>query len=150
MKWTALLFLPLLLQGQTAPTAAARYVGSEACKTCHADVWLNFYKNPHYKSIASGKEEPAKTGCEGCHGPAGLHVQVGGGADTIGAFSTFTPGEKLERCLGCHSKDISKANIRRSPHTEADVAETLEIVREVLLLPAMNRADAYETARALP
>jgi glutamate-1-semialdehyde 2,1-aminomutase len=35
-------------------------------------------------------------------------------------------------------------------HTEADVAETLEIVREVLVLPGMNRADAYETARALP
>ncbi len=34
-------------------------------------------------------------------------------------------------------------------HTASDVAETLEIVREVLLLPAMHRADAYETARAL-
>ena len=28
---------------------ANAYVGSEACKTCHADVWLNFYKNPHYQ-----------------------------------------------------------------------------------------------------
>src|SRR3984885_2196841 len=124
MKWTALLFLPLLLQGQTAPKPANRYVGSDVCKTCHADVWLNFYKNPHYKSIASGKEEPAKTGCEGCHGPGGDHVAARGGKATIGAFSNFTPQQTLDTCLTCHSKDISRANIRNSPHTDADVVCT--------------------------
>ncbi|MGA2711732.1 MAG: DmsE family decaheme c-type cytochrome [Bryobacteraceae bacterium] len=124
MKWTALLFLPLLLQGQTAQKSANQYVGSEVCKTCHADVALNFYKNPHNKSVVSGKEEPAKTGCEGCHGPGGDHVAARGGKGTIGAFSTFTPGRKLETCLGCHSKDITRANIQWSPHTEADVVCT--------------------------
>jgi len=124
MRGTALLFLPLLLQGQTAPKPANQYVGSEVCKTCHADVWLNFHRNPHYKSIASGKELPAQTGCEGCHGPGGDHVAARGGKATIGAFSNFTPGQTLEACLGCHSKDLSKANIRRSPHTEADVVCT--------------------------
>src|SRR5258707_10054801 len=54
------------------PTAPG-FVGGNACKTCHADVWLNFYKNPHFKSIASGKEPPEKTGCEGCHGGAKAH-----------------------------------------------------------------------------
>ncbi len=124
MKWMALLFLPLLLLGQTASKPANRYVGSEACKTCHADVWLNFYRNPHYKSVASGKEEPANTGCEGCHGPGGDHVAARGGKATIRAFSNFTSGQALEACLGCHSKDISRANVRRSPHTEADVVCT--------------------------
>src|SRR5689334_1126224 len=28
-----------------APQAANGFVGSDACKTCHADVWFNFYKN---------------------------------------------------------------------------------------------------------
>ena len=50
------------------------FVGSNACKTCHADVWQNFYKNPHFKSIASGKETPDRTGCEGCHGGAKAHI----------------------------------------------------------------------------
>jgi DmsE family decaheme c-type cytochrome len=123
MRLTGLLLLPLLLQGQTASEPANRYVGSQVCKTCHADVWLNFYKNPHYKSVASGKEVPAKTGCEGCHGPGGDHVKVGG-RESIGAFSTFTPDQTLNTCLVCHQKDVSRANIRHSPHTEADVVCT--------------------------
>jgi len=121
MRWTALLFLPLLLQGQTAQKATNAYAGGEVCKTCHADVWFNFYKNPHFKSVAAGKEEPAKNGCEGCHGPGGDHVAARGGKATIGAFSDFTPAQTLERCLNCHANDVSRADIRHSPHTEADV-----------------------------
>src|ERR1700749_606404 len=109
LKWTGIFFLPVLLAAQAAGPAAAqtpgnRYVGSEVCKTCHADVWLNFYKNSHYKSIASGKETPEHTGCEGCHGPGGNHVAAGGGKATIRAFSSFTPPETLTACLECHSK----------------------------------------------
>ncbi len=32
--------------------------------------------------------------------------------------------QTLENCLSCHAKDLSRANIRRSPHTLADVACT--------------------------
>jgi DmsE family decaheme c-type cytochrome len=134
MKWTGLslllAFLPLLLQGQTAPTPANRYVGSDVCKTCHVDIWLNFARNPHYKSIAASKAgkaenaDPAATGCEGCHGPAGDHVAARGGKATIGAFSNFTPEQALKACLDCHSRDVSKANILRSAHTEAEVVCT--------------------------
>src|ERR1700689_3336276 len=111
LRLLGIFLLPFLLTAQNH-AAQNHYVGSEACKTCHADVWLNFYKNPHYKSIASGrfepnKEEPAKTGCEGCHGPGGDHVAAHGGKATIGAFSNFTPSQTLGTCLGCHSKDIS-------------------------------------------
>jgi DmsE family decaheme c-type cytochrome len=111
-----LLMLPLGALAQTN-----KYVGSEACKVCHSDVWLNFYKNPHYKSIASGKESADKTGCESCHGPGGNHVAARGGKATIKAFSTMTSDQSLNTCLECHSKDMSRANIRRSAHTEADV-----------------------------
>jgi DmsE family decaheme c-type cytochrome len=106
----------------TARAADNRYTGSEVCRTCHPDVWLNFYKNAHYKSIASGKEAPEKTGCEGCHGPGGNHVAAHGGKTTIRAFSLMSPDQTLNACLECHSKDLSRANIRRSAHTEADVA----------------------------
>jgi DmsE family decaheme c-type cytochrome len=122
IRWLGILGVLAFAAAQPQAQAANKYVGSEVCKTCHADVWLNFYKNPHYKSIASGKEAPEKTGCEGCHGPAGDHVAARGGKATIGAFSNFTPQQALDTCLTCHSKDISKADIRHSPHTEADVA----------------------------
>src|SRR5947209_6503167 len=94
-RWIFVFALPLLLAGQTLPKAPNRYVGRETCKTCHPDVTLNFYKNPHFKSIASGKEPPEKTGCEGCHGPGGDHVAAGGGKGTIAAFSNFSSGQTL-------------------------------------------------------
>jgi DmsE family decaheme c-type cytochrome len=118
LRLLGIFLLPLLLAAQN------HYVGSQVCKTCHADIWLNFYKNPHYKSIASGKETPAHTGCEGCHGPAGDHVTDGGGYTTIKVFSGFTPPQTLAACLECHSKDMPRANIQRSVHTQADVVCT--------------------------
>ena len=86
--------LPAFAQKETAPApkeAAGNFVGGEACKTCHADVWAKFYKNPHFKSVASGKETPEHTGCESCHGPGGAHVAAHGGKATIMAFSQLEP-----------------------------------------------------------
>jgi len=112
--------------GATAGAPAGPdYVGSNVCKVCHADIWANFYKNPHFKSIASGKEPPDRTGCEGCHGPGGAHLDAGGGKDTIPrAFSLLTPAQTLNACLTCHARDFEKVNIRRSEHTLNGVACT--------------------------
>lgn len=122
LKWIGLLLLPLAAYAQATPKTGGQYVGSAVCRTCHPDVTQNFFKNPHYKSVASGKEAPEKTGCEGCHGPAGDHVAARGGKMTIPhAFSLMTPPQIVDDCLQCHSKDVSKANIRRSEHTEAGV-----------------------------
>ena len=122
LRWLTLL-LPLAPLVAQSPPPATGYVGSQVCKTCHADIWLNFYKNPHYKSIASGKEPPERTGCEGCHGPGKAHVEARGGKTTIPrAFSLMEPGQALDTCLACHAKDFSRANIRRSQHSLADVA----------------------------
>ena len=122
VRWL-LLCLPLLAAGAQKP--APEYVGSDVCKTCHADIWLNFYKNPHYRSIASGLEPPERTGCEGCHGPGGGHVAARGGKTTIPrAFSLMGPRETIDTCLGCHARDFGKVNIRRSDHTQAGIACT--------------------------
>lgn len=84
--------------------------GSSACKTCHADVWSTFYRNPHFRPAADA-------GCETCHGPAAAHVAAHGGKATIIAFSELQPGRILDNCLSCHSATLSRANIRRSDHT---------------------------------
>ena len=105
--------------------AADGYIGNTVCKTCHADVWFNFYKNPHYKSIASGDQPPERTGCEGCHGPGKAHVEARGGKTTIpNAFSLMDSRAVLDTCLNCHERDFSKANIRRSQHSLAEVVCT--------------------------
>jgi DmsE family decaheme c-type cytochrome len=120
-----MLYLLLLLCFAALAPAQNAFVGSEVCKTCHPDVWQNFFKNPHYKSIASGKEPPERTGCEGCHGPGQKHVAARGGKATIPrAFSLLGPRPTLDACLECHGKDFSRANIRRSQHSLADVACT--------------------------
>jgi len=120
MLGIALLLLTALVASAQAP--AGGYVGGEVCKTCHSDIWFNFYKNPHYKTIAAGNQPPEKTGCEGCHGPGKAHVEARGGKTTIPrAFSLMPPKQILDTCLNCHSKDLSRANIWRSSHTEADV-----------------------------
>jgi DmsE family decaheme c-type cytochrome len=118
--------LTACLMAQTPPSPAAKspFVGSTVCKGCHPDVSLNFFKNAHYKSIASGKEAPEKTGCEGCHGPGRAHVEGMGKKTAIRAFSALPPKQILEACLTCHSKDMARANIQHSQHTEAEVVCT--------------------------
>src|SRR5438874_630527 len=126
MLGIALLLLTAFVASAQAPAGTAAttggYVGSEVCRTCHSDVWFNFYKNPHYKSIAAGNLPPERTGCEGCHGPGKAHVEARGGKTTIPrAFSLMSTAKILDTCLTCHGKDFSRANIRRSSHTQADV-----------------------------
>jgi DmsE family decaheme c-type cytochrome len=123
----ALALVPLL-SGQTAntPPKPNHYVGSNTCKKCHPDIWSTFYKNPHYKTLVNAAESqpflPAEaTGCESCHGPGGNHVDAGGGKASIIAFSQLQPGQVLDNCLQCHSQTLSRANIRRSPHTERGI-----------------------------
>jgi len=124
------LLSPALIPAQTPPPQqligqpAPNYVGSTPCKSCHSDVWSNFYKNPHYKSIASGNEPPDRTGCESCHGPGQAHLQAHGGKATITAFSELAPARILDACLRCHGETLSRANIRRSSHTLDNVVCT--------------------------
>lgn len=117
-----MLFLAAVsVRAAESPTA---YAGSDACKTCHADVWFRFFKNSHFRSIASGKDKPENTGCEGCHGPGKAHIEAHGGKATITAFSVLPPAKVLDACLRCHVSTLSRANIRRSPHTLNDVVCT--------------------------
>ena len=107
-----------------ADLRAVDYVGSNVCRTCHPNIYTPFFRNPHYKSIASGQEKPENTGCESCHGPGQAHVAASGGKATIIAFSQLAPEKILDACLRCHSQTLSRANIRRSEHTQRDIVCT--------------------------
>ena len=110
---------------EKVPPAGTGYAGNEECRKCHPAEWKTFYRNAHFKSIASGKEPPERTGCEGCHGPAKAHILAGGGKLTIPrAFTIMKAPQIIETCLKCHAKDFNRANIRRSEHTQHDVACT--------------------------
>src|ERR1035441_2749997 len=118
--------LPALAAQQPPASLAPRdsatgFVGSQPCKTCHPDVWSKFFKNPHFKSVASGKETPEHTGCEGCHGPGQAHIEAHGGKATIIAFSQLEPRKILDNCLRCHSQTLSWAHTRSSRSEERRV-----------------------------
>ena len=53
------------------------------------------------------------------------HLEARGGKTTIPhAFSLMQPKQILNDCLGCHARDFNRVNIRRSEHTQNDVACT--------------------------
>jgi DmsE family decaheme c-type cytochrome len=118
------LALASALGAQNSPPTSSPFIGSTACRACHPAVAQQFYRNPHFKSLASTTTAPADAGCEGCHGPGRAHVRAGGGKQTILAFSALSPRQVLDTCLRCHSWDYQRANIRRSGHSSADVVCT--------------------------
>ncbi len=98
------------------------YLGGQVCRACHPDVWQRFNRNPHFESIALESEPPERRGCEGCHGPGGLHVVGGGDVDKIVRFHELEPSAVLDRCLACHAADLGKVEIRRSSHSTGEVS----------------------------
>lgn len=115
----------LMAGGQSPPAAGGTgFVGSTACRTCHPNVALQFFRNAHFKSAVAAKTAAQDSGCEGCHGPGGAHVAAGGGKATIVAYSALTPTATLDTCLRCHSKDAARANIRHSSHSQANISCT--------------------------
>jgi hypothetical protein len=115
--------------------AAASYVGSEKCLTCHKDAAASWKKSAHSRAFttlvarkadadpnciachtvgfgsASGyRREFADTklvnvGCESCHGPGSLHVREREG-DTSVHF-TFRPLDSGD-CVKCHYGEFSR------------------------------------------
>lgn len=76
--------------------AGATFVGSKQCVECHEDQTGHFAGSSHAKvSVADPKL--GDTSCEGCHGPASLHVKAGGTKSTI-----VNPKKSPEACFQCH------------------------------------------------
>ena len=100
-----------------------QYLGSGICQGCHAGVWESFPQDPHFRSVAKGTEPAARTGCEGCHGPAGLHVIDPDNASIL-QFPEIAPGQGQDICLRCHSGDFGKMHVRRSAHLTGEIGCT--------------------------
>lgn len=110
----------------TAPAVpsseASAYAGSETCKTCHEDIFNNFDRSPHWKTMLDKRGGPSKQGCEACHGPAAGHVDDPGDSKKIFSFKTASAKEINQRCLECHSSGKDHMNFSRSAHSENDLS----------------------------
>ncbi len=108
---------------ETVQTAdSSQYVGAEVCQACHADIFSDFEKTPHWKTTLDTRRGPAWQGCEGCHGPGGEHVAGGGDPSRIFNFQNVSARESSTRCLTCHEYGQEHVNFERSQHSTNDVS----------------------------
>jgi DmsE family decaheme c-type cytochrome len=127
-----------------APAANAdQYVGSAACKECHADTAAYFAVTAHRKTL-SEQAQVDMHGCEACHGPAKMHVEyyqtaqrlVKEGKDDevnnlysdeartaaakMRSFADLSATAASAICLKCHEgtegRNGERFNFRRSEH----------------------------------
>ena len=94
--------------GQEKKAEKEGYVGSEACKECHPDMYNVFKKDPHWNK-----------GCEACHGPGGKHAEAqekGEGMGIIFSFKNKTTVQQSDACLNCHQKQKEFFQFRRGVH----------------------------------
>jgi len=101
----------------TPPVDTAQYAGSDACKTCHEDLYTKkFETTPHYKTTLKGGH-----GCESCQGPGSEHVAGGGDVSKIVRFKDLSRQQATARCLTCHGDNEGQMHFNRSAHASNDV-----------------------------
>lgn len=114
--------LLLMLPAAGPAYQTPEFTGDTACRACHPNEWLNFYKNPHARPAQASKASPEESGCESCHGPGDAHIAAKGDKTLIAAFSLLEPGQVLANCLRCHAQSLGRMEIQHSSHTQARVA----------------------------
>ena len=100
-----------------SPVATPLYAGSDACKTCHEDLYTKkFETTPHYRTTLKGGH-----GCESCHGPGSEHVAGGGDVSKIVRFKEPSRQQASACCLTCHADSEGQVHFNRSAHASNDV-----------------------------
>lgn len=85
--------------GKAANLKGATYVGTQTCATCHEKEYKEFKTSTHSRISIDEQEgmEGIANGCEMCHGPGSIHVDNGGGKDTM-----INIRKDPSTCFACH------------------------------------------------
>jgi DmsE family decaheme c-type cytochrome len=109
---------------QSAPAqnlASGKYVGADACKTCHEEEFKGIEGTRHWDAVLKMKAGPEAHSCEGCHGPGGAHAEDADPKKIL-SFKTASAKEINQRCLACHSSGQDHMNFSRSAHSENNLS----------------------------
>jgi predicted CXXCH cytochrome family protein len=96
-----------------ARAKADDFMGDEYCVDCHKGISANFGQSPHAALMSDPKLPASKRGCEGCHGPGGIH-QADENPEVI-AFRAISAKESTAACM-------SETHWKRSAHSKADMS----------------------------
>jgi DmsE family decaheme c-type cytochrome len=105
-----------------APAPNGGYVGADACKICHEDLFEGYEKSPHFKTSFDKHGGASHQGCEGCHGPGAAHADDPGDMKKIFSFKTASAKTINERCLTCHASGKEQMDFGRSVHNKNNVS----------------------------
>lgn len=93
------------------------YVGSEACQTCHEDIYNAFRESPHYIVETDKRRKFEGRSCESCHGPAQKHTESISTEDIRNpAKLAAAAADKV--CLGCHLNQPTHVGRLESSHAK--------------------------------
>lgn len=106
-----------------APPAAATYVGSETCKTCHEEIYNNLQKTPHFAIETGARRGWAQKSCESCHGPGSKHAESAS-ADDIKNPAKQRSVDVDHTCLNCHLNQNTPVGRIASGHAKDEIACT--------------------------
>jgi predicted CXXCH cytochrome family protein len=101
------------------PADPSQYAGTEACKTCHEEMWKSFERGPHWKTLLDTHKGPEWQGCESCHGPGKEHAESGELTKIVNL--KLSREESSKRYLECNEFGEEHSNFLRSQHLKNDV-----------------------------
>ena len=117
------LFLAVLagarLFGQAAPSSP--YAGSDACSTCHEDIYNAFQKSPHVRVDKDKWRGFAGRACESCHGPAQKHTETAS-AEDIKQPAKLAVAAADKICMSCHLTGSTNVARVESSHAKDQVS----------------------------
>jgi len=96
------------------------FLGNEACADCHEEKVKNFGRSPHAALTSDPKLPLNKRGCEGCHGPGGIHRSEEN--PEVISFTKMSPEDSSAACLRCHSDTMSTQHWKVEQHARAGMS----------------------------
>lgn len=92
----------LLVAAPSPPQEAPEYVGTDFCAECHVEAYDTFKGTVHDDILDTEDGELGVGGCEACHGPGLLHVELASGEEP-GFRDAIIGSPDPASCWQCHT-----------------------------------------------
>ncbi len=98
------------------------YLGEPACVPCHRSYVISFRNSAHAPYMADPHLPIDRQGCEGCHGPGGIHLREVLAPKGVIRYSKLDPEAVSRACLRCHGATMRPSQWHRTAHARAGLS----------------------------